>query len=65
MIILFDFAFSFIALSRTDVKQWCKEHEYELLELEKSTTSETDDDDDDPEEEEDNHRKREKKLFKK
>jgi len=59
MIVLFDFAFSFIALSRTDVKQWCKEHEYELLELEKSTTSETDDDEKE-ENDEDNHRKQEK-----
>jgi len=40
-------------MSRTDAKQWCTEHEYELLELEKSTTSETDDDDD--EEDENNH----------
>jgi hypothetical protein len=43
-------------LSRTDVKQWCTETGYELLELEKSKTSETDDDDDD-EEDEGNHRK--------
>ncbi|CAF3566414.1 unnamed protein product [Rotaria sordida] len=41
-------------ISKMDVKQWCTEHEYELLELEKTTTSETDDEDD-----ENNHRKRE------
>jgi len=46
-------------MSRTDVKQWCTEHEYELLELEKSTTSETDDDEKE-ENDEDNHRKQEK-----
>ncbi|CAF0800106.1 unnamed protein product [Rotaria sordida] len=33
-------------ISKMDVKQWCTEHEYELLELEKTTTSETDDEDD-------------------
>jgi len=42
-------------MSRTDVKQWCTEHEYELLQLEKSTTSETDNDDED--DDENNHRK--------
>jgi hypothetical protein len=47
------FLFLFIAFSKTDVTQWCTEHEYELLELEKSATSETDDDEDN----EDNHRK--------
>ncbi|CAF1356042.1 unnamed protein product [Adineta ricciae] len=34
-------------ISKTDIKQWCTEHGYELLELEKSATSETDDDDED------------------
>ncbi|CAF5190603.1 unnamed protein product, partial [Rotaria magnacalcarata] len=34
-------------ISKTDVKQWCTEHEYELLELEKTTTSESDGEDDD------------------
>lgn len=43
-----------IAISRIDAKQWCTEHEYELLELEKTTTSETDDDDED---DENSHRK--------
>ena len=41
-------------MSRMDVKHWCTEHEYELLELEQTTTSETDDDDED----ENHHRKK-------
>ncbi len=45
-----------IAISKTDLKQWCTEHEYELLQLEKSTTSETDDDEE-VEDEENTHRK--------
>jgi hypothetical protein len=45
----------FIAISKTDVKQWCEKHEYELLELEKSTKSETDDEED--EDNENTHRK--------
>lgn len=46
-------------MSRTDVKQWCTENEYELLELEKNTTSETEDNDDeeDDDDNENNHRK--------
>lgn len=40
------------AISKMDLKQWCTEHEYELLELEKTTTSETDND----EEDENSHR---------
>ena len=35
------------ALSRFEIKQWCSEHQYELLELEKRATSETDNDDED------------------
>ncbi|UJR27538.1 hypothetical protein I4U23_008820 [Adineta vaga] len=38
-------------IPKTDLKQWCTEHGYELLELDKSTTSETDDDDDDDDDE--------------
>ncbi|CAF4317172.1 unnamed protein product, partial [Adineta steineri] len=40
-------------ISRTDIKQWCTEHDYELLELEKNKTSETDDEDDDEDGEDD------------
>jgi len=50
-----------IAISKTDVKQWCTEHEYEFLQLEKSTTSETDDDED----EENTHRKQKRRKKKK
>ncbi len=62
--IIFFFVLS-IAMSRTDVKQWCTEHEYELLELEKSTTSETDDDEKEENDDEDNHRKQERAKTKK
>lgn len=56
-----------LALSRTDVKQWCTTHEYELLELEKSTTSEIDDGDEEEEEEEgeNSHRKQKKEKYEK
>lgn len=57
---------SLLALSQTDVKQWCTKHEYELLELEKSTTSETDEDEDEEDEEgENNHRKQRKRQRRK
>jgi hypothetical protein len=49
-----------IAISRIDVKQWCTEHKYELLELEKNTTSEPEDDEEENDDE-DNHRKQKKK----
>ncbi len=52
-----------IAISKTDIKQWCTENEYELLELEKTATSETDDNDDD-DGDENNHRKQKKKRKK-
>ena len=42
---------SFSALSRFEIKQWCSEHQYELLELEKRATSETENDDEDDEDE--------------
>lgn len=38
-------------LSRFEIKQWCSEHQYELLELEKRATSETENDDEDDEDE--------------
>lgn len=51
-------------MSRTDVKQWCTTHEYELLELEKNKTSETDEEDEE-EEGENSHRKQKKEIRKK
>ena len=53
-----------LAISRTDIKKWCTEHDYELLELEKSTTSETEEteeeNDDDDDESQCKKRKRER-----
>lgn len=46
-------------MPKTDIKQWCTNNQYELLELEKTSTSETeeeDDDDDDDAAGESNHR---------
>ena len=48
-----------LAISRSDLKQWCSEHDYELLELEKTATSENDDEQD--EQDEDQREKRKKK----
>ena len=49
-----------LAISRTDIKQWCTEHEYELLELEKSTASETEEteEEDDDNADDDHQRKK-------
>ena len=53
-----------LAISRADIKKWCTEHDYELLELEKSTTSETEEteeeNDDDDDESQCKKREREK-----
>ena len=39
------------ALSRFEIKQWCSEHQYEFLELEKRATSETENDEEDDDDE--------------
>lgn len=45
-----------LAMSKTDVKQWCTNNQYELLELEKTSKSEADDDDDADDDDENSHR---------
>lgn len=42
-------------MSKTDVKQWCTNNQYELLELEKTSKSEADDDDDADDDDENSH----------
>jgi hypothetical protein len=55
-----------LAMTQLEMKEWCTEHDYELLELEKSISSDMDatEDDGDDDDTENNHRKKRRQAEK-